>query len=133
MTDQNVAVPRTASKLARAERSATREAQLAELERLGHHKLAPLEAIRARCLDCCAGVPSEVRHCAATRCPTWPFRLGTNPWRVPATDAQREASRSNAARLHQIKRRSCENHGLSGADATSGTPAPASASARETP
>ena len=41
----------------------------------------PLKALRARCLDCCCGDASEVRKCVATDCPSWPFRMGTNPFR----------------------------------------------------
>jgi hypothetical protein len=41
----------------------------------------PLEAIRQRCLDCCCGNASEVRKCTAIDCPSWPFRMGTNPFR----------------------------------------------------
>ena len=45
----------------------------------------PLEAIRARCLDCCCFQPSEVRKCVAVDCPSWPFRMGTNPFRAKRT------------------------------------------------
>jgi hypothetical protein len=41
----------------------------------------PLKAIRARCLDCCCGQASEVRKCTAVNCPSWPFRMGVNPFR----------------------------------------------------
>ena len=41
----------------------------------------PLKAIRARCLDCCCGNASEVRKCVAVDCPSWPFRMGVNPFR----------------------------------------------------
>jgi hypothetical protein len=41
----------------------------------------PLKAIRERCLDCCCGNSSEVRKCTAIDCPSWPFRMGTNPFR----------------------------------------------------
>ena len=52
-----------------------------ELTALGHKKLSTIQAIRARCIDCCAGQPSEVRRCVAVNCPSWPFRMGWNPWR----------------------------------------------------
>jgi len=42
----------------------------------------PLTAIRAKCLDCSAGSPSEVRKCTATSCALWPYRMGTNPRRA---------------------------------------------------
>ena len=41
----------------------------------------PLKAIRARCLDCCCLQPSEVRKCVSVECPSWPFRMGINPFR----------------------------------------------------
>lgn len=52
----------------------------------------PVKAIRARCLDCCCGDASEVRKCVATDCASWPFRMGSNPFRKKPvlTDAERE-------------------------------------------
>ncbi len=44
--------------------------------------LTPLRAIRANCLDCCAGQRREVRECHLTDCPLWPFRMGRNPKRA---------------------------------------------------
>jgi hypothetical protein len=52
-----------------------------DLEAVGHKPMAVLDALRARCLDCCAGSASEVRKCVAVECPSWPFRMGWNPWR----------------------------------------------------
>ena len=46
----------------------------------GHTPISPLRAIRARCLDCCAGQVSEIRLCEAVKCPAWPFRAGRHPW-----------------------------------------------------
>jgi len=51
-----------------------------KLEALGHQRMSPLKAIRARCLDCCCGSTYEVNRCPAQRCPSWPFRHGHNPW-----------------------------------------------------
>lgn len=65
----------------------------AELELLGHGKKSLLRAIRARCLDCCADQPNEVRLCTAVYCPPWAYRMGSDPWRAPASDAQREQGR----------------------------------------
>jgi hypothetical protein len=45
----------------------------------GHKPISVLKAIRLKCLDCCGGQPSEVRHCTAIDCPLWPYRAGTNP------------------------------------------------------
>src|SRR5262245_47745213 len=52
---------------------------------LHHREKNPLKALRARCLDCCCGQASEVRKCSAVACPSWPFRMGTNPFREKRT------------------------------------------------
>jgi len=41
--------------------------------------LSPLKAIRAKCLDCVAEQPQEVRLCPCESCPIWPYRMGHNP------------------------------------------------------
>ena len=71
-----------------------------ELTALGHKRMSPLDALRARCLDCCAGSANEVRLCVSVGCPAWPFRMGSSPWRAPPTDAQLAAARANAARMN---------------------------------
>src|SRR5215471_15474323 len=75
-----------------------REMTRAELEAIGHEPMSPLEALRAKCLDC-AGSAHEVRCCVAMACPSWPFRTRANPWRAPPTEAQIEARRQAALRL----------------------------------
>jgi hypothetical protein len=57
-----------------------RDVPLAILSRY-HREANPLRALRARCLDCCCGSANEVRKCTAVVCPSWPFRLGINPFR----------------------------------------------------
>ena len=54
-----------------------------ELEQLGHARVSPLRALRLKCLDCCNDSAQEVRLCTAVDCPSWPFRMGKNPWRPP--------------------------------------------------
>ena len=54
-----------------------------ELEQLGHARVSPLRALRLKCLDCCNDSAQEVRLCTAVDCPSWPFRMGRNPWRPP--------------------------------------------------
>ena len=44
-------------------------------------KVSPLKAIRAKCIDCCAGELAEVRNCHIEDCPLHPFRMGKNPYR----------------------------------------------------
>src|SRR5215472_12997499 len=72
-----------------------REMLREELEAMGHEAMSPMEAIRAKCLDC-AGSTHEVRCCVAMACPSWPFRTGTNPWRT-VSEGRREAGRRLAA------------------------------------
>lgn len=35
----------------------------------GFEPMTPIEVIRAKCLDCCAGSAQEVSYCVATSCP----------------------------------------------------------------
>ncbi len=64
-----------------------------DLKHLGHARVSPLRALRLKCLDCCNGSATEVRLCTAVDCPSWPFRMGKNPWSAPASDARREHGR----------------------------------------
>ena len=41
--------------------------------------LTPVRSIRAKCLDCCANQPKEVRLCSITKCPLWHYRMGKRP------------------------------------------------------
>lgn len=79
-----------------------REMTKDELERLGHRAISPMKALRLRCLDCCAGSDTEVRKCTARKCPSWPFRMGTSPWRAfKLTTAQRENLQKLAKLRHK--------------------------------
>ena len=70
-----------------------------ELSALGHKRMSPLRALRLRCIDCSGNSAPEVRLCTAVTCPAWPFRMGSNPWRAPASEARREAGRRLGARM----------------------------------
>jgi hypothetical protein len=50
-----------------------------DLRALGHPE-SPIRAIRANCLSCSGGSPSEVRKCTAVGCALWPMRMGVNPF-----------------------------------------------------
>jgi hypothetical protein len=76
-----------------------RQVSREELIGAGHKPMSAQRALRARCLDCCAGSANEVRLCTAISCPAWPFRLGSSPWRPPASEARQEAQRQAGARL----------------------------------
>lgn len=69
----------------------------ADLAALGHEPMPALKAIRAKCLDCSGGNRAEVEDCLVRRCPLYPFRLGSNPWKAEPSDARREAGRRLAA------------------------------------
>lgn len=51
-----------------------------ELKAIGQQPRTVMEALRARCIECCSGSAQEVRYCVAFKCPSWPFRMGKNPW-----------------------------------------------------
>ena len=72
-----------------------------ELRTMGHQPMPVLAALRARCLDCCANKAGEVRKCISLSCPAWPFRMGTNPWRPSASEAQRAQGRRLGTRMQQ--------------------------------
>jgi hypothetical protein len=75
-----------------------------ELGVMGHRPMSPLRAIRAHCLDCCAGSAQEVAKCMALRCPSWPFRMGSNPYREPPSDEHRQAMQERGRRLATANR-----------------------------
>jgi len=70
-----------------------REMSPADLSGAGHERISRGKAMRLKCLDCCNDSPTEVRLCTAVDCPLWPFRMGTDPWRAPVSDARREHGR----------------------------------------
>ncbi len=39
----------------------------------------PIKAIRAKCLDCCGYLYSEVVKCTVVKCPLFPYRFGKRP------------------------------------------------------
>jgi hypothetical protein len=102
-----------------------------ELRATGHKPMSATAAIRAHCLDCCAGSADEVRKCMALACPSWPWRTGVNPWRAPVSEARREHARTLADRR---RRKIAEQHSIcaSGSGtAGGGTPAPYATSSGE--
>ena len=51
--------------------------------------MTPMEAIRAKCLDCCYDNAYEVRMCTCNDCPLSAFRFGKNP-NIKLSDAERK-------------------------------------------
>lgn len=45
--------------------------------------MTPLEAIRAKCLDCSGDSKGEVRLCTIETCPLFNFRMGKNESKAP--------------------------------------------------
>ena len=60
----------------------------------------PLDAIHAFCGQCFMG-PAWVIKCDNKGCYLWPFRMGKNPYRAPASEKQRETARVNLARMRE--------------------------------
>ncbi len=82
-----------------------REMTNEELTDLGHAKMPVLDVIRARCMDCSSQQQSEVRKCTAVQCPSWPYRMGTNPWREKKelTEERREQLKNIMANARKAK------------------------------
>jgi hypothetical protein len=80
-----------------------RKIDVNEFVEAGIDGAAVLEVIRAKCLDCCVYQPEEVRKCVAVRCPNWPYRMGTNPFRakVDLSDEERARRSENLKRVRQ--------------------------------
>ena len=55
-------------------------------------KATLLRDIRAKCLDCCCGVPSEVRNCHIYTCNLHKYRLGVDPYPVKRGFAKNHSS-----------------------------------------
>ena len=53
-------------------------------------KLTPLQAIYAKCRDCCCGDVAEVHGCTAEGCPLYPFHEKVKRKRV-LTEEQKQA------------------------------------------
>jgi hypothetical protein len=70
---------------------------------MGHEPMAPLKVIRARCIDCCSGSAAEVRLCSATSCPSWPYRMGTSPWRKELSPEEKHRRGQRAAKMRSMK------------------------------
>ena len=65
----------------------------------------PINAIRAKCLDCCYDQREEVKLCPAKDCPLWPYRMGKNPNRKRTmTDEQRKAAAERLAKARELKK-----------------------------
>lgn len=107
--------------------SAGARATASELEAMGHRKRPMLAVMREKCLDCTGGAVKEVRLCHIHSCPLWPFRMGSNPWRPAATEAQRAAGRGQAEKNRRPQNEPQDfsgdqesNHGVQGSSPRNG-------------
>lgn len=80
-----------------------RKLSIAELERMNRPKITRADAIREKCIDCCAGSPGEVRKCTMIDCALWPFRMGTNPYRSEMSPEDRKAAKKRMAEARAAK------------------------------
>ena len=65
----------------------------------------PLQAIRAKCLDCCCGQSNEVKECPSESCPLYPFRTGKKPKvKKELSQEQYEALVKRMAKARQNKK-----------------------------
>ncbi len=80
--------------------------------KLGIERMTANRAIRLKCAECMGGERGRmprgetaewIDECSSTCCPLWPFRYGSNPWRAPVSDAQREASKRAGRRLSAMQ------------------------------
>lgn len=70
-----------------------------ELTGAGHKPMSAQDALRLRCIDCCAGSTDEVRKCVAVACAAWPFRMGKSPWKAKRTLSPEHLAKLKAGRM----------------------------------
>jgi len=79
-----------------------RSMDAADFKRYGHDRTSRGSAIRGMCLQCMGGSAHEVLLCASSPCPLWPFRMGTDPWRAPMSEENREAASERMRALRGV-------------------------------
>ena len=97
-----------------------------ELIALGHNPMSPLKALRLRCIDCYGGCLKSVRGCTSKDCPSWPFRMGRNPWRAPVSEERRQLGRELAARRPRGAKNQRQGLGFAETEEGAATTLPAS-------
>lgn len=79
---------------------------------MSEKRVAPLKAIRTKCLDCCCGSAHEVKMCPCLNCSLYPFRMGADPYRK-----KREYSEEQRAVLAaRLRRNTSTNTGRTNGD-----------------
>ena len=80
-----------------------RQMTVAELNGIGHEKTPLLRVIRTNCVECVGGSEAEVRRCRISWCPFWPYRMASNPFAAPKTEAQLAAFRNRHATVPEAR------------------------------
>ena len=80
-----------------------------QLNALGHEKQPLLRVIRTNCVECVGGNEAEVRRCRLLHCPFWPYRMASNPFAAPRSEAQLAHAKNRAAALRKASRLEHEN------------------------
>ena len=67
--------------------------------------MTPMQAIRAKCLDCMCGQANEVKQCPCSDCPLYEYRTGHTPNRAgrEMTPEQRAAAADRLRRARVSK------------------------------
>lgn len=75
------------------------------LKKAGIKPVSPMQAIRARCIDC-ANTRDEVAKCTAIGCALWAFRMGSSPFRAKrdVSEEQRAAARDRMKNYHETRK-----------------------------
>lgn len=66
--------------------------------------MTPLQAIKAKCLDCCGGSREEVKHCAIKSCPLYVFRHKTGQGKRVLSEEHKKRLIENLAKAREVKR-----------------------------
>lgn len=63
-----------------------------------------LKVIRAKCLDCCANMVSEIPPCPISGCPLHPLRMGKDPTKTILNEERRKELAARLKKARSAKR-----------------------------
>ena len=78
-------------------------------------RMTAMQAIKAKCLECCCGQKAEVKLCEITDCALYEFRLGKNPnyKKKELTEEQKQMYAERAKKMQEArKKKKEEQNGL---------------------
>lgn len=72
--------------------------------------MTPMQAIKAKCLDCTCGQREEIKLCPIKNCPLYDFRLGNNPNRKQReyTEEQKQALKERGRKMAEARKKKRE-------------------------